>query len=126
MSDDLRPVVEFKDVFVNRQGRVFTLVDGEYKELPRTRDVEGNCQVAIRVNGRSKKRFVNKMVIEAFGEAIGLDPRQYLVMHGDGDRFNCKLENLTVLKRSPMAGRVEEIDGYKNRNPMRGKARGKV
>jgi hypothetical protein len=100
MSDDLRPILEFPHVFVDRRGRVFQEREGVFEELPRTRDVQGNCQVAIKVDGRSRKRFVNKLVIESFGESIGLDPRQYHVMHKDGNRFNCHLDNLTLVKRS--------------------------
>lgn len=100
MSADIRRTAEFEDVFVDRQGRVFQERDGTCEELPRTRDEKSNCLVAIKVGGRYRKRFVSKLVIEAFGELIGLDPRMYHVMHKDGNRFNCKLDNLSLVKRS--------------------------
>jgi hypothetical protein len=106
MSDDIRKTAEFDDVFVDRRGRVFQERSGICEELPRTRDEMNNCLVAIKVGGRYKKRFVNKLVIEAFGESIGLDPRMYHVMHRDGNRFNCNLDNLSLVKRA---------EGYRER-----------
>lgn len=96
--DELKPVAEFEGVFVDKQGRVFYEREGVYEELPRTRDDNGNCLVSLRFGGKTKKRFVNKLVMEAFGEVIGLDPRQYHVMHIDGNRFNCALKNLTLMR----------------------------
>lgn len=115
MSDELRGIAEFDHIFVSKNGQAYQKVNNEMVLLDRRRDDRNKCMIAFKDKGKRKQRELCYLILEAWAEKPMEDRRTFYVVPRDGDVFNCALDNLLILKKSPLAGRELEIDNFVNR-----------
>lgn len=95
-EEQFKPFPNHPGYYISNQGRVRknTRTFLSLFTLP-----SGAVIVDIRAEGKSRRYRVARLVYQAFvGSVEGMD-----IVHQDGDKSNCKLDNLTVV---PMANRV--------------------
>jgi hypothetical protein len=88
-SKEWRPVFGFESSYlVSRSGQIFSLVRNKF--LSQEHHPTGYKAVTLWCNSRAKRKFVHRIVAEAF-----IGPRQKMVInHKDLDKTNNHLENL--------------------------------
>lgn len=92
------PVVGFPGYEVSALGRIRSLNNTRGRPLPTPKYLVGSIQspgypiVNLRRDQRTHKRFVHRLVLEAF---VGACPAGWVACHHpDNDRTNCRLSNL--------------------------------
>jgi len=116
----LKPIKDFQGYFINEKGEVFSsIIYRRYKDKLRkvsTYDAWGYKTVTLQKNRKSNKRFVHRLVLQTF---IGECPKGFQCRHLNGDKQDCRLENLKWGSRSE-----NQLDRIKHGTDNRGERHG--
>lgn len=89
MVSDLKPVSDFPDYFVSKEGRVWSNKSGGLRELKALPDRLGYLHVCLYNAGKAKRFKIHRLVLAAFFGESALQ-----VNHKDGVKSNNNLSNL--------------------------------
>lgn len=96
---EFRNVADFPGYQVGEDGSVlsflscsaFKLLPGEFRNLSVNHNKHGHCFVRLRKDGKSIKKYVHRLVLEAF---VGPCPERMECRHLDNNPMNNNLRNL--------------------------------
>lgn len=111
MSEEMFQVEGPTTVFVTKSGKCFIQKkNGEFEERLSRKDDQGRYNVGWTENGKSQTRELARIMAITFMPYVRECPAYYQIMHQDGNKKNCALDNLVALRRSVMADQTELID----------------
>lgn len=82
--------------------------------LKGTPDAKGNLKVNLMIDGKSRTRYIHRLVVEAF---YGIDCSGIDIYHKDGDKLNNSIDNLIfgshaeIMQYAYRSGNVKGRDG---------------
>ena len=91
MKEIWMPIVGFDEYCVSNSGRIISKKRNKKTMLKPFKSGVGYFQVAIHVSGRCIKKYVHRLVLEAFS---GPCPNGMECSHLDGDKTNNRFDNL--------------------------------
>jgi hypothetical protein len=101
LKDTYRTSHEFENVMVCRSGKVYVVKeDGTEDERPVSKDDRGIYHISILIGKKVYKRDLARFVAATYIDHYRQNPTQYFITHHDGDRRNCALDNLNILKKN--------------------------
>ena len=94
LRDEFVPITEWPDFGVNRNAEIINFTTGN-RIVTRFREDRGHRVVSFRADGQTRTLLVPRLVWQAFRGDI---PKDHHIGYKDGDKENCRLDNLVLLE----------------------------